>query len=569
MSERPTIDTYSAFISYSHANKTEAEKLLKQLQSFRIPKTLRTSGAHSLGRFFIDREALPVSQDLSQAIRQGLAKSQRLIVICSPEAQASHWVNKEIDAYRELHPNGPILPVILDSKGARGQHPTALLPASIVSHTTEPLCADFRAEGDGPYLGRLKLIAGLLDVPLELLLQKETKRRNRRVMAVTTGSLLIGLIMTGLAVQAVLSSMEADKRRLEAEGLMNFMLYDLRDKLVEVGRLEILDQVVDQAIGYYQSQAPNSLECAAVVRNVKAHHLAAEVALQKEDLAQTGRAAENALDVIEAHRAECGQTPDFMVAAGHSEYWAASPIWKQARFEKIDQDLSHDTYTEKFAQTISYYERYKKEIQPLEHIPAYWRTYNQEMSDVSINLGSAYIELGETVTAAEYFADAVDYLSAIALTDGAVPSDPEILTQRRSALFTLANAIGWCAYLAEGNSDWVTARNAREAEFKITNRLAHRDPEQIDMSAKAHALKTRMTHIRLDIRRGLLTSTDEEAMAVERELVEFAKFDAANQNWSRLLRRYRDMLVTTERSPPKNTQADTVTSCVSNIVLDR
>ena len=55
---------------------------------------------------------------------------------------------------------------------------------------------------------------------------------------------------------AVAAREEAEQRREQAESLIGFMLGDLRARLQEVGRLELLDEVGRQATAYFQRRIP-------------------------------------------------------------------------------------------------------------------------------------------------------------------------------------------------------------------------------------------------------------------------------------------------------------------------
>ena len=118
----------------------------------------------------------------------------------------------------------------------------------------EPLAADFRKGRDGWRLGLLKLVAGLTGQPLDRLVQREAQARQRRVMAVTAGAVLLSLVLAALLVAAIRARNEAERQRAEAEGLVEFMLTDLRDRLKGVGRLDVMDAVNRRALGYYGDQ---------------------------------------------------------------------------------------------------------------------------------------------------------------------------------------------------------------------------------------------------------------------------------------------------------------------------
>ena len=84
----------------------------------------------------------------------------------------------------------------------------------------------------------LKLIAGMLGVGLDDLAQREAQRRQRRLYAITAASVAGMLVASGLAYTAFDARDEARDQRREAEGLIGFMLGDLRAKL---DKLEVAD----------------------------------------------------------------------------------------------------------------------------------------------------------------------------------------------------------------------------------------------------------------------------------------------------------------------------------------
>ena len=81
------------------------------------------------------------------------------------------------------------------------------------------------------------------------------------------------LIATGLAVTAIQARDAARDQRREAEGLVGFMLGDLRAKLEPIGRLDSLDAVGARALEYFEKQDKEELsEEALTQRSRGAHH---------------------------------------------------------------------------------------------------------------------------------------------------------------------------------------------------------------------------------------------------------------------------------------------------------
>src|SRR5581483_610572 len=90
---------YWAFISYSHKDAASAAWLHRSLETFVIPAPLvGQQGRHGivprrLLPVFRDNEEIPTSSDLGSVIRNALSSTGNLIVICSPRAAQSRWVN--------------------------------------------------------------------------------------------------------------------------------------------------------------------------------------------------------------------------------------------------------------------------------------------------------------------------------------------------------------------------------------------------------------------------------------------------------------------------------------------
>jgi hypothetical protein len=252
---------YWAFLSYSHRDSATADWLHGELEKYRVPRALvgrETANGPipaSLSPIFRDRHELAASGDLGQTIREALAGSRCLIVLCSPEAAHSRWTNEEIVAFKKAHPGGCVLAAIVEGepfasevKGHEGEEcfPPALRQrfdsrGRPTGKRAEPIAADLRPTGDGRQLGLLKIVAGMIGVGLDDLVQREQQRRHKRLTYIAATSLAGMTITSGLAVFAFDKRDEARDQRREAEGLVGFMLGDLRDKLEPIARLDALD----------------------------------------------------------------------------------------------------------------------------------------------------------------------------------------------------------------------------------------------------------------------------------------------------------------------------------------
>ncbi|WP_077967412.1 toll/interleukin-1 receptor domain-containing protein [Ensifer adhaerens] len=226
---------YRAFISYSSSDRAAAEKLQRSLESYRIPKPLRGSGIYRNERLwpiFRDRSDLKASADLGLTIKEALENSEYLIVLCSPAAANSQWVDKEISFFRELGRSDNIIAVIVRGVPALNdpvREPQGAFPKALVGlrsgddSLTEPLAADIQEAtadgrgGDGFNLAKLKIIATLLGVSLAELTQRqaEVDRRQRRVAQAVAAGMLVLAVVAVIGAWIALEQSRAAERRLQ------------------------------------------------------------------------------------------------------------------------------------------------------------------------------------------------------------------------------------------------------------------------------------------------------------------------------------------------------------------
>lgn len=358
--------SFRAFVSYSHADAAIAQKLHRKLEAYRLPKKLR--GAKDdigkdgrLGPLFRDREDLPAARDLSASVQAALAKSGALIVVCSPHAKASIWVNKEISLFRELHPDRPILAAIIDAEPEQA-FPEALTLAG------EPLAADLRKSADGWQLGVLKLVAGITNVPLDALVQRDAQRKIRRVTAVTLATAIVLIAMTGMTIYAFQQRNEARYQQAQAEGLVEYMLTDLRQKLKGVGRLDVMADVNERAIDYYDERGDlSALPAESLERRARILHAMGADDEVRGDLDLALIKFTQAHKVTKALLDREPDNDDRIFAHSQSEYWIGyiayvKEDWPKTahhwqNYQKFAQDLiDSDAANPKWFQEMGYAE---------------------------------------------------------------------------------------------------------------------------------------------------------------------------------------------------------------------
>jgi hypothetical protein len=135
---------YDAFISYSRKNEDFAAKLEQALENYRPPKGLEAPQRRL--NIFRDKRDFKVG-DYHQNLEASLMASAKLIVICSPEARNSPYVNQEIRQFARLRGSENIIPIlhsgIPNNEAGPEQAESMAFPAALCELMEMPLAANF------------------------------------------------------------------------------------------------------------------------------------------------------------------------------------------------------------------------------------------------------------------------------------------------------------------------------------------------------------------------------------------------------------------------------------------
>ena len=221
---------YKAFISYSHADEKWARWLHRSLETYRVPRHIiqeHNLSSNRLIPIFRDREDLASSRDLSATIQEALENSENLIVVCSPSAAESHWVNEEIKQFKKIGKADRVFCLLVD-EADRSFPPAALVDVDgdgyATSEETEPLAADARPNADGKQGAKLKIVASLLGIGLDRLRRREVQRRNRRLLTITTTATVGMVFSIGLAGYAFEQQQRAEAKAETSRQVTDFLL---------------------------------------------------------------------------------------------------------------------------------------------------------------------------------------------------------------------------------------------------------------------------------------------------------------------------------------------------------
>jgi hypothetical protein len=490
---------YWAFLSYSSHDRAPAQWLHRALETYSVPRRFvggPTPAGPAPRRFrpiFHDRTELPADADLGASIEKALEQSAYLIVICSPQAAKSRWVDKEIVAFRAFHGPERIFSVIV-SDSPTGSHLECFPPAlrygdsSGGANRPEPIAVDLRPGGDSRRMARLKLLAGMLGVGLDALVRRDDHRRHQRLMAITAASLAGMAIAGALATTAFIARLQAQRQRAHAEGLIEFMLTDLRKRMEPSGKLDAMDGVGSEALKYYSAQNPHDLDAQSLARRARALRLMGEIRIQRGDLG-------DALVSFEQAAATTGElltrTPnDTQCIFNHAQniFWVG----------EIARQRGDLTGAE------SSFQQYRQLADRLTAIDPANDDWRAEVEYAEGALGVLFLQTGRNGDAT------IAFERTLAEADGLARRRPDDLNRK----IELGQATAWLADAVQKQGRLAKTRSLRESELAIYRAILTKDPtyRQAKFSTiVALQILGRLAMIEGDINRATATFNDAAA----------------------------------------------------------
>ena len=286
---------YRAFICYSQDDRIVAQRLHEKLERYRVPSRLVGRPGllgpvpAQLVPIFRDRDELAASPDIGARLHEALSRSEFLIVLCSPAAARSRWVNAEIEAFCACHSSNRdrVIAVLLAGEPggedpANECFPPALRLKAAAEHPfggRYPLAADFRPGRDRRSDAELRLIAALLGIEFDELKQRDDDRRMSRLRGSLAAAGGVAVAFAALAIfgfverqKAQQAAIRTEKSLNEAEKLVDYMLFDLRPKLEAIGKLSLLEPANEKVLDYYARMATESDRLDVLRRRAAAFH---------------------------------------------------------------------------------------------------------------------------------------------------------------------------------------------------------------------------------------------------------------------------------------------------------
>src|SRR5689334_18744092 len=224
---------FDVFLSYSRKDEGFGKRLEDALENYTLPKDVnsRAISRKRLNVFRDKKDFVPNDADYYKAIDGYLNKSQYLVVICSPNARASEYVDKEIRAFLRTNESTRIIPILLSGKPnnlSQAKPEEYAFPQALCDVATMPLAIEFTQFERAP--GKLNkgvyhdswytLLARIFGTERAEIERLDAKRQARRRAIFAGVSLAVIAARAVALVFAIISRQQAASERDHAQQLL-------------------------------------------------------------------------------------------------------------------------------------------------------------------------------------------------------------------------------------------------------------------------------------------------------------------------------------------------------------
>lgn len=230
--------THDAFISYSRKNDAFAREFQRALENFKPPKDLNAPQRYL--DVFRDKEDLTAGE-YTENVEKNLKLSAKLIVICSPDACASQYVDDEIRRFAQNRGAANIIPILFagipNNEARPGQEHEVAFPRALCEVMQMPLAANylgFDVQKDKINKGVFSdawytTLANIYEISRSEIEQRD-KRRKIRTRRIVFSSLVASVaVLSVLLFFAIISRNQAVAAKKEADTQRNRALEQERE----------------------------------------------------------------------------------------------------------------------------------------------------------------------------------------------------------------------------------------------------------------------------------------------------------------------------------------------------
>jgi len=366
----------------------------------------------------------------------------------------------------------------------------------------------------GKLLEEARELLRLTEIPLNLDVTAlisasigKVKQAERMRIVALVGFAVIALTALMLGMLARQAQTTADRHRQEAEGLMDFMLGELADRLRPLGRLDVLEGIGRKALSYFAEVKPTDLPPAAREQQARALATIGEVARSRADPKAARQALLLAKTLLEANLKQGYESAALLKDLGADAFWLGQISLDEGRLDDAEASFQQ-------------YQQYSERMMALEpqNVDAWI-----EVSYATNSLGSIAQSRGDNQAAATAFE------RSVALKRRAVASRPDDHVLRAE----LADSLSWLGSARQAGGELGKALALFEQEQAELRALRAEVPTEIKWTYRSVAAAQR--HARLLAATGELTAAAAELRVAKQLAQDLIRQDPTNRVWQRSL----------------------------------
>jgi serine/threonine protein kinase/tetratricopeptide (TPR) repeat protein len=345
---------------------------------------------------------------------------------------------------------------------------------------------------------------------LQWIRNKPKRRLRRLVVAALVAAAALGTVKYTIDLArersvAVAAREDADRRRQQAETLIGFMLGDLRGKLQQAGRLELLEDVGREATTYFKSTPPSSLTGEELSRRSQALYQIGQIRQAEGKLKDAADAYRESLAVAEQVAARDPSNAEWQLGLATAHFYVGEILREQGdlngamheytAYRDIAQRLSaRDPANERWALEVSYGNGAVAAVQELQG-----------------DLQGARQQLE----------------SALSIKEALAAKKPDDLERRRA----VANGHNRLGVVLDKLGEADAALKHYLDDLDVMRSLAQRRPKDMSIRRRLQVALSRVGVAYED--RGDLTAAVAQYRAWREEAAQYAGIDARNADWQR------------------------------------
>jgi len=279
--------------------------------------------------------------------------------------------------------------------------------------------------------------------------QAERRRRSRRQWLLFA-ALLLTLVSVLSAVQAYRAHHDAERRRSQAESLLDYLLTDLAAELRPLGRLALMDHIASRALDYLSQLPQRDDDGAARLQRARALRTLGEVFVERGDSQAAALAFAQADQNLRTVRDGDAEQQKVLLESGTVAFWLGSLAFRQGDLDRAETEFS----------------RYRTAAQALNRSEPDRPDWQLELSYALNNLGSVASKRGDVARALSLFTESAELKEQVLILQ---PDNSALAVEQ-------ADSLSWIGSTLERQGRLAEAAHYYQRQMALLRRIQQQDP---------------------------------------------------------------------------------------------